>query len=76
MILSDTEELLVILAGAVILMAIVGSTIKDYRRMRWEAKKKIAQKERDEEYVRSLTKVVEEKNKALQALIKKKQEEK
>ena len=61
MILSDTEELLVILAGAVIFMAIIGSTIQDYRRMSWEAKKKIAQKERDEEYVRTLTKVIEEK---------------
>ena len=73
MILSDTEELLVILAGAVIFMAIIGSTIKDYRRMSWEAKKKIAQKERDEEYVRTLTKVIEEKNKALQDQLKKKQ---
>lgn len=75
MILSDTEEILVILAGAVILMAIIGSTIKDYRRMRWEAKKKIAQKERDEAYVRTLTKVIEEKNKALQDLLKKKKAE-
>lgn len=75
MILSDTEEILVILAGAVILMAIIGSTIKDYRRMRWEAQKKIAQKERDEEYVRTLTKVIDEKNKALQDLLKKKKVE-
>lgn len=75
MILSDTEEILVILAGAVILMAIIGSTIKDYRRMRWEAQKKIAQKERDEKYVRTLTKVIDEKNKALQDLLKKKKVE-
>ena len=44
MYLSDTEEMLVIVGGAVVIMAIVGATVKDYRRMRWEAKKEIEKK--------------------------------
>lgn len=61
MILSDSEEILVILFGACILMAIIGNTIKDYRRMSREARRKIAQKERDEAYVRKLKAVIDKK---------------
>ena len=46
MYLSDTEEMLVIVGGAVVIMAIVGATVKDYRRMRWEAKKEVEKKEK------------------------------
>ena len=66
MILSDSEEILVILGGAVIIMAMLGNVLKDYRRMSREAKYKVAQHERDEAYLRKLKKVVDEKNEALQ----------
>lgn len=66
MILSDSEEILVILGGAVIIMAMLGNVLKDYRRMSREAKNKVAQHERDEAYLRKLKKVVDEKNEALQ----------
>jgi len=66
MILSDSEEVLVILGGAVIIMAMLGNVLKDYRRMSREAKNKVAQHERDEAYLRKLKKVVDEKNEALQ----------
>lgn len=65
MILSESEEILVILFGACILMAIIGNTIKDYRRMTREAKRKLAQKERDEAYVRKLKEVIDKKLKQL-----------
>jgi len=66
MILSDSEEILVILGGAVIIMAMLGNVLKDYRRMSREAKNKVTQHERDEAYLRKLKKVVDEKNEALQ----------
>lgn len=66
MILSDSEEILVILGGAVIIMAMLGNVLKDYRNMSREAKNKVAQHERDEAYLRKLKKVVDEKNEALQ----------
>lgn len=70
MYLSDTEEMLVIVGGAVVIMAIVGATVKDYRRMRWEAKKEIEKKEKEEAYIKKLTALIEEKNKLLQARLK------
>ena len=73
MILSDSEEILVILGGAIIIMAMLTNVLKDYRSMSRKAKDKIAQHERDEAYLRKLKKVVDEKNKALQ---KKLQEQK
>ena len=71
MILSDAEEILVILGSAVIIMAILGNVLKDYRRMSRDAKRKVAQQERDEAYVRKLKKIVDEKNEALQQEIRK-----
>jgi len=70
MYLSDTEEMLVIVGGAVVIMAIVGATVKDYRRMRWEAKKEIEKKEKEEAYIKKLTALIDEKNKLLQAQLK------
>lgn len=70
MYLSDTEEMLVIVGGAVVIMAIVGATVKDYRRMRWEAKKEVEKKEKEEAYIKKLTALIEEKNKLLQAQLK------
>ena len=70
MYLSDTEEMLVIVGGAVVIMAIVGATVKDYRRMRWEAKKEIEKKEKEEAYIKKLTALIEKKNKLLQAQLK------
>ena len=66
MILSDAEEILVILGGAVIIMAMLGNVLKDYRSMSRDAKNKVAQKERDENYVRKLKEIVDQKNKTLQ----------
>ena len=71
MILSDAEEILVILGGAVIIMATLGNVLKDYRSMSRDAKRKVAQQEQDEEYVRKLKKIVDEKNEALQEEIRK-----
>jgi len=70
MYLSDTEEMLVIVGGAVVIMAIVGATVKDYRRMRWEAKKEVEKKEKEEAYIKKLTALINEKNKLLQAQLK------
>jgi hypothetical protein len=71
MILSDAEEILVILGGAVIIMATLGNVLKDYRSMSRDAKNKVAQKERDENYVRKLKEIVDQKNEALQKELKK-----
>ena len=71
MILSDAEEILVILGGAVIIMALLGNVLKDYRSMSRDAKNKVAQKERDENYVRKLKEIVDQKNEALQKELKK-----
>ncbi|MGB2085977.1 MAG: hypothetical protein ACPHUE_02560 [Flavobacteriaceae bacterium] len=75
MILSDSEEMLVIIAGAAILMAIIGNVVKDYRKMTREARRKIAQQERDEAYIRALKKTIDEKNASLQKALKKKQQQ-
>ena len=71
MILSDAEEILVILGEAVIIMAMLGNVLKDYRSMSRDAKNKVAQKERDENYVRNLKEIVDQKNEALQKELKK-----
>ena len=71
MILSDAEEILVILGGAVIIMAMLGNVLKDYRSMSRDAKRKVAQQEQDEAYVRKLKKIFDEKNEALQEEIRK-----
>ena len=75
MILSDSEEMLVIIAGAAILMAIIGNVVKDYRKMTREARRKIPQQERDEAYIRALKKTIDEKNASLQKALKKKQQQ-
>ena len=40
MVLTETEEILVICAGAVVLMALISNILKDYRSMTRDAKKK------------------------------------
>ena len=70
MILSDSEEILVIIAGAAILMVIIGNVAKDYKSMNIEAKQKVAQKEKDEAYIKKLTTLIDLKNKELQKKIK------
>lgn len=69
MYLSDTEEMLVIVGGAVVIMSIVGATVKDYKRMRWEARKEIEKKEKEEAYVKKLTALINEKDKILKTQI-------
>lgn len=71
MILSETEEMLVIILGAFMFMAIIGKTIKDYRKMSWDAKKKVTEREKDEAYVKKLKEVIDLKNEKLQKQIKK-----
>ena len=72
MILSKTEEILVILAGAVVLMALFSNILKDYRNMTRDAKKQIALKKKDEAYVKELKQVIDKKNEELQRRIKEK----
>ena len=72
MILSETEEILVILAGAVVLMALFSNILKDYRNMTRDAKKQIALKKKDEAYVKELKQVIDKKNEELQRHIKEK----
>lgn len=76
MILSETEEMLVIIFGAFLFMAIIGNTIKDYRRMTREAKKEVAQREKDEAYVKQLKEVIDLKTEKLQKQIKEESKEK
>ena len=72
MILTETEEILVVLAGAVVLMALFSNILKDYRNMTREAKKQIALREKDEAYVKELKQVIDKKNEELQGRIKEK----
>ena len=72
MILTETEEILVVLAGAVVLMALFSNIFKDYRNMTRDAKKQIALKKKDEAYVKELKQVIDKKNEELQRRIKEK----
>ena len=71
MILSETEEMLVIILGAFLFMAIIGKTIKDYNKMSLEAKEKVTEREKDEAYIRKLKEVIDLNNEKLQKQIKK-----
>ena len=72
MVLTETEEILVIIAGAIVLMALISNILKDYRNMSREAKKEIAQREKDEAYVKELKRVIDQKNEELQRQIEEK----
>ena len=72
MVLTETEEILVICAGAVVLMALISNILKDYRSMTRDAKKEVAQREKDEAYVKELKRVIDKKNEELQRIIKEK----
>ena len=72
MVLTETEEMLVIVAGAIVLMALISNILKDYRSMSREAKKEVAQREKDEAYVKELKRVIDQKNEELQSQIKEK----
>ena len=72
MVLTETEEMLVIIAGAIVLMALISNIIKDYRSMSREAKKEITQREKDEAYVKELKRVIDQKNEDLQRQIEEK----
>ena len=72
MVLTETEEMLVIVAGAIVLMALISNILKDYRNMSREAKKEIAQREKDEAYVKELKRVIDQKNEELQRQIEEK----
>ena len=75
MILSETEEILVIIFGAFIFMAILGNTIKDYKNMSREAKKEVAKMEKDEAYVKKLKEAIDLKNEKLQKQIEQESQE-
>jgi beta-lactamase regulating signal transducer with metallopeptidase domain len=72
MVLTETEEMLVIIAGAIVLMALISNILKDYRSMSREAKKEITQREKDEAYVKELKRVIDQKNEELQRQIEEK----
>ena len=72
MVLTETEEMLVIVAGAIVLMALISNILKDYRSMSREAKKEVAQREKDEAYVKELKRVIDQKNQELQRQIEEK----
>ena len=76
MILTETEEMLVIILGAFMFMAIIGKTIKDYQRMSREAKKEVSQHEKDIAYVKKLKEVIDLKTEKLQKQIKEESKEK
>ena len=76
MILTETEEMLVIILGAFMFMAIIGKTIKDYQRMSREAKKEVSQREKDIAYVKKLKEVIDLKTEKLQKQIKEESKEK
>ena len=61
--------MLVIVAGAIVLMALISNILKDYRSMSLEAKKEVAQREKDEAYVKELKRVIDQKNEELQRQI-------
>ena len=61
--------MLVIVAGAIVLMALISNILKDYRSMSREAKKEVAQREKDEAYVKELKRVIDQKNEELQRQI-------
>ena len=72
MVLTETEEMLVIVAGAIVLMALISNILNDYRSMSREAKKEVAQREKDEAYVKELKRVIDQKNEELQRQIEEK----
>ena len=72
MVLTETEEMLVIIAGAIVLMALISNILKDYRSMSRDAKKEVAQREKDEAYVKELKRVIDQKNEELQRQIEEK----
>lgn len=72
MVLTETEEILVIIAGAVVLMALLSNILKDFRSMSRDAKKQIRQREKDEAYLKELKRVIDKKNEELQQHIKEK----
>ena len=72
MVLTETEEMLVVVAGAIVLMALISNILKDYRSMSQEAKKEVAQREKDEAYVKELKRVIDQKNEELQRQIEEK----
>lgn len=72
MVLTETEEILVIIAGAVVLMALLSNIFKDFRSMSRDAKKQVRQREKDEAYLKELKRVIDKKNEELQQHIKEK----
>lgn len=72
MVLTETEEMLVIVAGAIVLMALISNILKDYQSMSREAKKEVAQREKDEAYVKELKRVIDQKNEELHRQIEEK----
>ena len=69
---SDSEEWLVILAASVIIIGLLVKTYRDYKSMTFDMNKKVAKQKEDEAYVRTLKKVVDEKNEQLKKVIEQK----
>lgn len=68
---SDSEEWLVILAASVIIIGLLVKTYRDFKTMTSEMNKKLQRQKKDEEYIRKLKEVVDQKNQQLQKILKK-----
>jgi hypothetical protein len=68
---SDSEEWLVVLAASVIIIGLLVKSYRDYKTMTAEMNKKINRQKQDENYIRKLKEVVDQKNEQLQKIIAK-----
>ena len=73
---SDSEEWLVVLAASVIIIGLLVKSYRDYKTMTAEMNKKINRQKQDENYIRKLKEVVDQKNEQLQKIIAKQKKSK
>ena len=64
-ILSDTEEILVIIVGLSLVIGLLIKSYRDYKSMTNEYNIKMRKKEKDEKYVKNLIKEINAKNELL-----------
>ena len=64
-ILSDTEEILVLIVGLSLVIGLLIKSYRDYKSMTNEYNTKMRKKEKDEKYVKNLIKEINAKNELL-----------
>ena len=64
-ILSDTEEILVLIVGLSLVIGLLIKSYRDYKSMTNEYNIKMRKKEKDEKYVKNLIKEINAKNELL-----------